>query len=378
MPLLRLLLLLFLFLSGMANAVTMFINHPNLKWNFPLQFDGYVYGSYNYLTQSPYFISGVPDRANDTAENGARLQQAYFSVAHMEEGWGGFADVIVGLDAYYLAPLGWNANFFNLHNVGFAMPETYLQYRWPKSFIKFGMLITLAGYEPYTYTTATAFSHSILDGYAQPGSHIGVRFVQELNPDLNYFVGVGSGWATIEQAARLNMLEVGMIGIKKDVASLTADIFLGHNYLTDLSTSGPTGVRQLVDIYGSYQVMTPVSLGFNLDYGTQSQALLPTLQIGHAAWAGLAGYLTYDWTERIKLSFRAEAFNDVDGYRTGLRQVWKELTLSIIYHPIHVLTLLAETRHDISNVNAFARNTGIGAINNQQSFALTAMINFIQ
>ncbi len=121
-----------------------------------------------------------------------------------------------------------------------------------------------------------------------------------------------------------------------------------------------------------------MGLAFNLDYGTQSRALLPQLSIGHATWGGIAGYLTYDLTERIKSSFRAEIFNDVDGYRTGIRQVWKELTLSFIYNPVKHLTLLAETRYDFSNVNSFEQSNGLGVINNQQSFSLTAMINFAQ
>ncbi len=94
MPLLRLLIILFCALPGMANAVTMFVNHPGININIPLDYDAYVYGSYNYLTQSSYFVSGVPNRMNDSAENGGALQQAYFTLSHLQQGFGGFFDVV--------------------------------------------------------------------------------------------------------------------------------------------------------------------------------------------------------------------------------------------------------------------------------------------
>jgi Putative beta-barrel porin-2, OmpL-like. bbp2 len=379
MLLLRLLIILLSLLPLTANAAIFFVNHPNLHINFPADYDAYVYGSYNYLSQSKYFVSDVPDRLSDSAENGGRLQQAYLSVGHLQEGWGGFADVLVGLDAYYLAPLGWNPNFFNINNVGVAMPEGYLQYRFHNNcLIKTGMLMTVAGYEPYTYTAATSFSHSILNGYAEPGTHAGMRFGQFVNDAWSYFAGAGSGWNTIRNAGSIKMLEGGVVYGADQPTSFTFNFYLGKDHMTDYDVSGPTGVRQLIDVYGNYQIIEPLTLAFNIDYGTQSRALLPTLETGHAAWGGIAGYVIYDLTERVKSAFRAEIFNDVNGTRTGLRQVWKELTLSLLYHPVKPLTLLAEVRHDFSNVNSFVQSNGIGVINYQQSFALTAMINFAQ
>ncbi len=63
-------------------------------------------------------------------------------------------------------------------------------------------------------------------------------------------------------------------------------------------------------------------------------------------------------------------------YRTGIRQNWREITLSVIYSPLKNLELYAETRHDFSNVNAFLQKNGNGTSHNQQSYAFNMLYQF--
>lgn len=345
--------------------------------NKKINFFGYVDGSYNYLVRSPYLTSGAINRLNDLAEQGARLQQVYLSAEIDQPGFGGFMDVVIGSDANTLAPLGWNSGVFQLHHVGLMVPEAYAQYLYRDFRFQVGLIMSVAGLESYIYTEDTNFSRSILDAYAVPGNHVGMRATQVLSKDWSAFVGVGNGWGTVHQAGQLSALEFGVMGVAEKLFSFTIDAFITPVYIYEPLTVGPQGTRYLLDTYGTYQLTESLMLAGNIDVATQSKALLPTGQIGSASWAAVAGYMNYQWAERWRTSVRGEVFNDHEGSRTGVRQNWKELTLTLGYVPIKNLSLMLETRHDFSNVNAFVNRDRINSNNNQQSYALNMLYQFV-
>lgn len=342
-----------------------------------IQFSGYIDGSYNYLVRSPYFISGQYNRLNDVAENGVRIQQLFLGMACDDPGLGGLFNVISGLDAYYLAPFGWNANVFQIKNFGLAVPDAYLQYRFPVWVIKAGEMSSLAGFESYLYTGTINFSHSILSTYAQPNSYTGIRVTRPMSDRADMTLGFINSWGSIRQAAHLSALEWAFNYSLVDHFNIVLDGFLGHEYLVEYYQHGPQGMRRLLDIYGTYVLSKPLSVSFNIDVGSQSKAALPEGEIGSARWAGLAGYLIYHWSDRWVTGLRAEIFDDFDGYRSGVRQVWKEATISVGYTPIKSFTLTAETRHDFSNVASFLNRNWLGSNPNQQSYSLELLYQFV-
>lgn len=346
------------------------LNYYNIK------FSSYIDGSYNYLVRSPFFTSGQFNRLNDIAENGVRIQQLYFGMACDDPGFGGLLNIISGLDAYNLAPAGWNADMFQIKNFGLAVPDAYLQYRFNTFVIKGGEMSSMAGFESYLYTGMINFSHSILSTYAQPNSYTGFRLTKSMTDHVDVTLGLVNSWGSIRQPAHLSALEWAFT-YTLDKFNLTVDGFLGPEYLVETYVHGPQGTRRLLDIYGTYIVSKPVTLSFNLDVGSQSKAALPEGEIGSARWAGLAGYMTYYWNDRWYTGLRAEIFDDYDGYRSGVRQVWKEGTVSLGYTPTKSLTLTAETRHDFSNVASFLNRDWLGANPNQQSYSLEVLYQFI-
>ena len=340
-------------------------------------FASYVQGSYNYLVRSPYFVSDDFNRVNDIAKNGVRLQQVFLLASYLQEGLGGYAEVLVGQDAYYLADSGWNADVFNLQTIGLVVPETYLQYRHQSFALKAGFLSALAGLESHISTRDTNFSRSILYGDAQPGSHVSLRAIQHLSDSFSVIMGLCNGWSTVRHPGQLNALELGVTVDLAESFTLTVDGFLTPAYLSDATQSGPEGVRRLFDVYGTYQVTKPLSIAWNLDVGTQSKASLPGNTMGGATWAGMSGYVNYQFSDRWRTSVRGEIFNDSDGYRTGIRQSLKEMTLTLGYSPIQHLEMMVEARHDFSNVDSFIDQNGRNRNNNQQSFALEALYQFV-
>lgn len=352
-------------------------NFIHIKNAPELTFTGYVDGSYNYLVHKNKFTSQVFDRVNDLEQNGFTFQQAALTIAKEPAlGLGGLVNFVVGRDANGLAPNGLNPNFFNIQNIGFVVEQAYLSYKFNTEIIKIGELLTLAGLEQYNYTKTMNFSRSILDGYAQPGVHLGVRGLHIVNHEITIIAGIGNGWNTIKHAARQTTVDLGLQYEVGPQFSVLLNTFSGYQYLTDNINSGPTGYRNLIDLFGTYQLNKKITLAFNLDYGFQTSALLPNNIINRAVWQGLAGYIQYALSDKWSTALRGEVFDDTNGYRTGVKQNWRELTLSIAYEPINHLQCRAETRRDFSNVNSFLGRNGIQVFNNQQSFAVDLLYEF--
>ena len=141
--------------------------------------------------------------------------------------------------------------------------------------------------------------------------------------------------------------------------------------------TGPEGTRNLIDLVATYNATDKLTFILNFDYGTQDNTATVTPNAAtKSTWKGVAGYANYQFNEQWRLSFRAEYFDDGDGYRTGVAQKWKEATLTLGYTPIKNLELRAEIRGDRSNVPAFINSNNTTASNNQNSAGVQAIYKF--
>lgn len=338
---------------------------------------GYVDGSYNYLLNSNQFTSDTYDRVFDLNQNGFTLQQATVTFAYTPlQGLGGLVNVVSGRDANALAPVGWNPDVFGKRDIGLVFPQAYVHYATNNFTIKVGELITLAGLEAYDYTKDTNFSRSILDGYAQPGSNIGIRGIKRFADHWKIILGVDNGWSTIENISHQKTLEFGLGYKQPEVIELALNCYSGQEYISGDVWNRQTGWRSLIDIYGTYNVNQHLSFAGNADYAMQTQSLLPQGVVGRATWAGIAGYVNYKFSEKWRTSVRVEVFYDSVGYRTGVKQNWREVTLTMGYFPIKAFEVRAETRHDFSNKNAFFQKNNLNTSVSQQSFAVEGLYRF--
>jgi hypothetical protein len=342
-----------------------------------LDFSGYADGSYNYLLRSNKFISGNYDRANDVQQNGLTLQQLTLKLQKLpQQGWGGMVDTILGRDANEVVPNGMNANVFSNPVIGLIIAQAYLQYAKNNYWLLLGEMQSISGIEQYDYTGDINFSRSILYEYAQPGIHVGFRGIKKISEQLSLIVGLNNGWNTIRHASQLNTGEIGINYELHPKFSMLFNLYSGQQYMTDFVENGPMSQRRLVDIFGTWTITDKWSLAANYDYAVQLKAALPGGTLGRAAWQGLAAYINYNFKDKWYTSVRGEVFSDIDGYRTGVKQNWRELTLTVAYQWLKQLKIYAETRHDFSNVSAFQNKTGTAISNNQQSYALNALYEF--
>ena len=117
-------------------------------------------------------------------------------------------------------------------------------------------------------------------------------------------------------------------------------------------------------------------IGFDTDNCTQDKAIATTAGPElPATWKGLAAYLNYAFNEQWKSSVRIEYFDDEQGYRTGVRQTWRELTATIAYLPVKSIELRGEFRIDGSDAKAF-QSASSNPASDQQSLSLEALFKY--
>lgn len=344
----------------------------------PLVFTGFVDGSYNYLEQSNLFTSGVFDRVYDLNENGFTLQQLAGTFSYLPaEGFGVLVNGMIGRDA-----IGTNAyglgTWTGSPDFGVDLTQFYAQYTHSTLTVDVGRFVALNGYEVIAPINDTNFSRSILFGYAGPFTVAGIRASWQATDKLKLMLGANDGWDTITDFTRGATIELSGSYAFTPKFSLALTGYSGKQRVVDRTSTGPDGTRSLLDIVSSYNVTDNLTLALNYDYGWQTNALLASGVLGEAIWDGIAGYVNYKFSDAWRTSVRGEIFDDRGGYRTGVNQDWKEITLTFAYIPptCKDLEIRAEARHDFSNVPSFFNKNLIGSKNYQQSFALEAFYKF--
>ena len=353
-----------------------------------LTLNGYIDVSYSHLSGNGTFVNGTNDRVFDFQHDAFSVNQAAFTLAKQpKEGFGGLVNITVGEDADVIAPYNQNPG----SNSKFDLTQAFVQYaRGPITGIG-GKFVTLAGAEVINPTADTNFSRSILFGYAIPFTHTGVRGTYAVNDALNLILGVNNGWDLLQDTNGNKTIEAGAQYAPLKNLSFAAAGYFGNEKLCGsacITTTGPGGYRGLVDLVGTYNATDKLTFILNYDYGWQENASTATpTGNGVATWNGIAGYANYQFTDQWRGSLRLEYFDDNQGYRTGVKQQWKEMTYTLAYMPYNNIELRAEYRYDRSNgnsPNSSPNSLTSGPFNNtsgtsgfgQSSVALEALFKF--
>lgn len=238
-----------------------------------IHFSGYLDGSYNYLVNSNRFISGVFNRLYDLEENGLTLQQAAFTVEKLpENGFGGLLNIIAGRDANTLASFGWNP-YFGSQTAAMDLTQIYLQYAVDKFIFTVGKFVSLAGEEGPDPVSDTNFSRSILFGYLEPSTVMGLRGTYQLNEELKFIAGLNNGWDNIRDTSRRKTYELG-VDYKPNTKFTLASIFYsGGQRAQDRTATGPESIRNLLDVIATFNVTEKATVIFDYDYADQTNLI---------------------------------------------------------------------------------------------------------
>lgn len=342
----------------------------------PFKFSGYIDGSYNNL-QRNYFTSHIFDRQFDNEREGFTLHQASITLAYQPTcGWGGLINPIMGYDTNIFAPYGFRPiTEFDSQTFSIDVPQAYIQYAYDKFTIAGGRFFELAGYESLDPTQDTNFSRSILY-YFEPFTVLGLRGIYAPCDKLTLVAGINNGWDNIRDWSRVKTVELSTTLTPCSLFSFASTVYTGQERVTPQTDLGPTGWRTLIDLIATFNVSKKLTFVVNYDYAWQTRAKLPNNILHRATWQGIAGYLNYTINDCWLTSLRGEYFYDQNGFRTGIRQQWKEITLTLGYLPCKNFEIRGELRHDFSNVKCFTNSSGLSTSNNAQSYAVEAFYKF--
>ena len=317
---------------------------------------GYTYANRNIqgLGTPPF---GVNTRVFDAQNNSFALHQVGLTLAKQpKEGFGGLVNVTIGSDAQVIHSFPEN-NVTTGNSSMFDVTQAYLQYAGGPLTVIGGKFTTLHGTEVIASPSNTNISRSMLFG-AVPFTHTGLRATWAASDAVSVIVGANNGWDQLTDQNRGKTAEVGVILTPIKPLSITVSGYSGDEFST---VSLQTGVRTTANIVASYAFTDAFSLGLEyLDF-SQDKALANG---GKAKYSGFAGYLTYMLNPKWRAVFRAESFDDHDGFHFGTTALatpgtkYTEGTLTLAYLPNDSVELRGEVREDKANQAVFRDFSG--------------------
>lgn len=318
---------------------------------------GYVSSSFYHSTGNSTFHQF--DIEHDTFQ----LDQASVTVAYQpKEGFGALVDLTAGEDARVLntAENGTNSTF--------NVTQAYLQYATGPLTVIAGKFVTLAGAEVIDPTKNTNFSRSLLF-FSEPLTHTGVRATYAATDTLSLIVGVNNGWNTTSTSFGSKTAELGLAYTPNKIFSLTAQAYLGKDPSADAE-------RTLVDVVGTYNVTSALTVALNVNWGKQDEQ--PSTGLPNLDWNTFAAYANYAFNDQWRVSLRGEVLDDKEGFVTGSQQKVKEVTGTFGYAPVKAFELRAELRYDWSNQPTFeSRVNNVASFNDHQTgFAFQGLYKF--
>lgn len=348
-------------------------------------------GAFNLTPGGPGVTIGGPNRVFDYRRDALSLHQAAVTFTRQpKEGLGGVLNVTAGRDADAIAAYdtdpsnGTGCNLATGQSATggcktdrFDVTQAFLHYATGPFMIHAGKFVTSAGAEVIASPSNSNYSRSILFGYAIPFTHTGVRLWYTATDSLTLMAGINNGWDDLRDTNSSKSGEFVVTFSPTKAFTLSAGLHNGTERVGGLVGTGPEGTRTLLDLVATFNVTDKLTLVLNYDNGAQNNAATATANgATKAKWDGWAGYVNYQVNDQWRVSLRGEYFDDRDGYRTGVVQKWKEVTLTVGYSPMKNLELRAEARADRSDANAFVDSNGLTAGKNQNSLALQAIYKF--
>lgn len=368
----------------------------NLSTNLGIQVHGLVDANYEFNLNRPKtsgIAKGGPNptapggcinqlRTFDVDCNGWGFQQFNLHIARVSDGGVGFVtDLNFGQVANVLRASTRNSNLnpSPTSNDVMDLTQAYLTYTVPFGSginLQLGRFVTLLGEEIIpTYTNQDFnISNSFIFGFGIPFTHTGLRGTYAFNDKVALTLGVNNGWDDITDNNNGQTVEGELSLTPNSNISLVLNGIYGpeqvnrgnsQRWAIDPVATWHTPIPglQLIGEYLYAEEGGPISvapafsahgngLNFNPpDPTNPGFVLIPKT----ANWTAAAGYIVYDWNERLEFATRGEWFRDSEGARTGLRQTLGEVTETINYKVPAVTGLLArlEYRHDESNAAPF-------------------------
>jgi hypothetical protein len=334
---------------------------------------GYIDAAYTHANRD---IEGgnFSPRVFDSYNNSFVLHQVGLQIAKQpKQGAGGLVNVTAGRDATIIhSSPDTSASTFDI-------TQGYLQYAIGSLTVIGGKFTTLHGAEVIWSPGNVNYSRSILFG-AEPFTHTGLRATYALSDSFSLIGGINNGWDQLVDLNKGKTLELGVTAAPIKPLSLAASYYGGQE---PSAVSGATGRRDSFDFTATWKLGDPLSVGLEYLRVSQEDAV-PDGAGGtrSATYSGIAGYLSWTFMPKMRLSLRAEAFDDKDGFRfpvaaavagtTGTKH--REFTTTVAWLAADNFELRGEVRADRADQSVYS--DGGGFSKTLTTFALQGLYKF--
>jgi hypothetical protein len=342
---------------------------------------GYLDTSYTWSSNHPRSPSNISGRYFDKDHNKITFNDFHVFVEKPEKDWGvGFR---LSGDFGRTGELLREATLWGkrLHDEPSAeVREAYLTTTIPVGEgigIKGGLFVTTLGTEilPNPGAYNDNISRSFLFNFAIPLRHLGVLFSYPVHKIFSVNAGVVTGW---DNPHDNNRQPSGMWGFSltpADQFALVSSFIYGPEQFHNSGNK-----RFTMSHVATIKPFDPLAVILEYTYGHEEKASLGGTR--DAMWHGVAGIVSYGWTDRFTTALRGEAFRDKDGARlagnffgTHADQTLAEITLTGSYKFTKMFLGRVEARQDWADERFYKRGR-TNADKNQTTLAAQLIYTF--
>jgi hypothetical protein len=342
---------------------------------------GFLDTSYAYSSNRPKSPSNISGRYFDKDQNKVVFNNFHLFVEKPEKDWGvGFrisGDFGRAGELLREATL-WGSRLQDEPSV--ELREAYLTTTIPVGAgigVKGGLFVTTLGTEilPNPGAYNDNISRSFLFNYAIPLRHLGMLFSYPFHEILSVNAGVVTGWDNPRDNNGQPSFIAGFGFTPMDQFGLVSSFIYGPEQFHNSGNK-----RFTMSHVATIKPFDPLALMLEYSYGREENASLGGTR--DATWQGVAGILSYGWTDRFSTALRGEVFKDSDGARLGgnffgtaSEQALAEVTFTGSYKLTRMLLGRAEIRQDWAD-ERFYKKSAAKADKSQTTFAVQMIYTF--
>jgi hypothetical protein len=322
-------------LAGVASAQDAAEGEEAAPWNPTIS--GFVDGTYNYNFNHPA-LGITPYHAYDAPHHSFLLNNAHLALNASNDNLAFGLEIDAGTDAV-VNSYAYGSNVIDIQ-------EGWVAYTDDAGFgLKAGKFVTYQGIEVVESPANPTISRGFIFYLAEPVSHVGAVATYRVSDEMDVALGAVNGWDTLVDNNSGKTI-VGKFGLTTEQFLLTLSFLAGPE-----QAANNDDWRMTFDATGMYKLET-VDLWFQANSGVE-QGVGPGGD--SAAWFGVGVQPVFHLNDEFALGSRVELFDDLDGSRSGLKQMLINLSVAPTYLPTDHIMLRAELRADISG----GRDSGV-------------------
>jgi len=238
--------------------------------------------------------------------------------------------------------------------------------------VDFGKFVTHIGGETIESIKNNNFSHGYLYSFGIPFQDFGFRFNYPWTDTLYTEFYVLQGWNVTYKDNNGGKTIGPAIGWTPNPRVSMYAQYLGGPEQRD----NDNHYRHLLDLGLSLNPIDPFNILLSADVGYERNVFSKK----DTWWDGIMGVFRYKVTDTFEPAFRAEIYNDPDGFTTGVPQTVGEVTLTLNYRidlpeKTHLL-VRPEYRYDVSDANFFTEGKAFRDRKDQHTIGLGTVLYF--